>query len=177
MSYTWSKARTDANGYNYQPMNSYNLRGDWGPSNYNRNHILVLSYVYPLPFWKVGREWYKVALGGWQVSGVTTLQTGIPFNVTIPENGKLVSYGDKPDDYGTDVYSRKTVDFVKRAAKAGQPFFAYVSLYAPHSPAVQAPRHATLFPDAKAPRTPNFNEADVRGKPSFVHDSPRLTDK
>jgi hypothetical protein len=84
VAYTWSKARTDANGYNYQPMDSYNLRGDWGPSSYNRNHILVLSYVYPLPFWKVGREWYKVALGGWQVSGVTTLQTGLPFNVTIP---------------------------------------------------------------------------------------------
>ncbi len=38
VAYTWSKARTDANGYNYQPMDSYNLRGDWGPSSYNRNH-------------------------------------------------------------------------------------------------------------------------------------------
>ena len=84
VAYTWSKARTDANGYNYQPMNSYNLRGDWGPSSYNRNGILVLSYVYPLPFWRNGREWYKVAMGGWQISGVTTLQTGLPFNVTIP---------------------------------------------------------------------------------------------
>jgi hypothetical protein len=84
VAYTWSKARTDANGYNYQPMDSYNLRGDWGPSSYNRNHIMAISYVYPLPFWKEGREWYKVAFGGWQVSGVTTLQTGLPFNVTIP---------------------------------------------------------------------------------------------
>jgi hypothetical protein len=33
---TWSKARSDANSYNYQPMDSYNLRGDWGRSNYNR---------------------------------------------------------------------------------------------------------------------------------------------
>ena len=66
------------------PWTAYNLRGDWGPSSYNRNHILVLSYVYPLPFWKTGREWYKVAFGGWQISGVTTLQTGLPFNITIP---------------------------------------------------------------------------------------------
>jgi hypothetical protein len=84
MAYTWSKARTDANSYNYQPMNSYNLRGDWGSSSYNRNQVLVFSYVYPLPFWKTGREWYKVALGGWQVSGVTTLQTGLPFNLVLP---------------------------------------------------------------------------------------------
>jgi len=83
LAYTWARARTDANAYNYQPMNSFNLRGDWGPSSYNRKQVLVLSYVYPLPFWRTGREWYKVAFGGWQLSGVTTLQSGLPFNVTI----------------------------------------------------------------------------------------------
>jgi hypothetical protein len=83
VAYTWSKSRTDANAYNYQPMDSFNLRGDWGPSNYSRPQVLVLSYVYPLPFWRTGREWYKVALGGWQISGVTTLQTGLPFNLGI----------------------------------------------------------------------------------------------
>ncbi len=31
LAYTWSKARTDANAYNYQPQDSYNLRADWGP--------------------------------------------------------------------------------------------------------------------------------------------------
>jgi len=86
VAYTWSKARTDASAYNYQPMNSFNLRGDWGPSSYNRNQVVVFSYVYPLPFWKNGREWYKVALGGWQVSGVTTLQTGLPFNLGLPSD-------------------------------------------------------------------------------------------
>ncbi len=72
VAYTWSKARTDANAYNYQPQDSYNLRGDWGPSSYNRNHIFVASYVYPLPFWLHGSNWVQKALGGWQVSGVTT---------------------------------------------------------------------------------------------------------
>ncbi len=83
VAYTWSNARTDANAYNYQPMNSYNLRGDWGESSYNRRQVLVFSYVYPLPFWLKGQEWYKVAFGGWQVSGVTVLQSGLPFNVGI----------------------------------------------------------------------------------------------
>jgi Carboxypeptidase regulatory-like domain/TonB-dependent Receptor Plug Domain len=82
--YTWSSARTDANAYNYQPMNSYNLRGDWGPSSYNRRQILVISYVYPLPFWRSGqKELYKRILGGWQISGVTTIQSGLPLNVTL----------------------------------------------------------------------------------------------
>lgn len=83
IAYTYSHARTDANAYNYQPMDSYNLRGDWGPSSYNRNSVFVASYVYPLPFWRNGQELYKKILGGWQVSGVTMLQTGLPLNVTL----------------------------------------------------------------------------------------------
>ena len=83
LAYTWSKARTDANAYNYQPMNSYNLRQDWGAANYNRNQILNISYVYPFPFWLNGQNWYQKALGGWQISGVTTIQSGLPFNVTV----------------------------------------------------------------------------------------------
>lgn len=83
VAYTFSKARTDANSYNYQPENSYNLRGDWGPSNYNRNNVLVISYVYPLPFWRNSQELYKKILGGWQISGVTTLQSGLPQNITL----------------------------------------------------------------------------------------------
>lgn len=83
VAYTYSHARTDANGYNYQPMDSYNLRGDGGPSSYNRDRIFVFSYVYPLPFWRSGGERYKKALGGWQLSGVTTLQTGLPVNLNV----------------------------------------------------------------------------------------------
>ena len=81
VAYTWSKALTDANGFNYQPQDSYNLRNDWGPSSYNRNQIFVVSYVYPLPFWRNQQEWYKKALGGWQISGVTTVESGLPLNV------------------------------------------------------------------------------------------------
>jgi hypothetical protein len=83
VAYTWSKGRTDAPSYNYQPMDSYNLRRDWGPSNYNRNHILVVSYVYPLPFWRTGKALYQRLLGGWQLSDITIFQTGLPLNVTL----------------------------------------------------------------------------------------------
>ncbi len=83
VAYTWSKARTDANSYSYLPENSYNLRADWGPSSYNRDQIFVVSYVYPLPFWRHGTNWYRKALGGWQVSGVTTIQSGLPVNLGI----------------------------------------------------------------------------------------------
>jgi hypothetical protein len=82
-SYTWSRALTDASSYNDQPENSYNLKGDYGLSGYNRNHIFVFSYVYPLPFWQQRQRWYEKAFGGWQISGVFTAETGLPANITV----------------------------------------------------------------------------------------------
>jgi len=99
------------------------------------------------------------------------------YNYTLNENGKLVDYKNRPEDYGTDVYARKTIDFIQRSAKEGKPFFAYVAPYAPHSPSTPAPRHANLFPDAQAPRTPDYNEADVSDKPAYIRNRPLLTDK
>lgn len=95
------------------------------------------------------------------------------YNYLLNENGKLVAYGNKPEDYGTDVYARKTVDFIQRTA--GRPFFVHLSVYAPHGPATAAPRHQNMFPNAQAPRTPNFNEADVSDKPNYIKNRPLLT--
>ena len=119
-----------------------------------------LTYV--PPGWT---EWYSAARGNAYTE----------FDYTLNENGKLVRYGNKPEDYGTDVYARKTVDFIQRSAKEGKPFFAYVGVYAPHSPATAAPRHEKMFADAQAPRTPNFNEEDVSDKPAHIRNRPRLT--
>ncbi len=96
------------------------------------------------------------------------------FDYTLNENGRLVHYGHQPDDYGTDVYARKTVDFIRASAAAGAPFFAEMAVYAPHQPATPAPRHADLFADRQAPRDGAFDEADVSDKPTFVRDRPPL---
>ncbi len=96
------------------------------------------------------------------------------YNYTLNENGKLVTYGNKPEDYGTDVYAKKANAFIQQAAKDHQPFFAYLAVYAPHQPATPAPRHKDLFPNAKAPRTPNYNEADVSDKPEYIAARPLL---
>ncbi len=99
------------------------------------------------------------------------------YDYTLNENGKQVVYGKKSEDYGTDVYLRKTLDFIQRSAQEGKPFFAHVGVYAPHYPYTPAPRHANLFADAAAPRTLNFNEADVNDKPSYIKRLPALTQK
>jgi arylsulfatase A-like enzyme len=118
--------------------------------------------TYIPPGWS---EWYSPAKGN----------PYSEYNYTLNENGKLVAYKSQPEDYGTDVYARKTIDFIQRASKDSQPFFVYLATYAPHGPATPAPRHANLFPDAQAPRTPAFNEPDVSDKPQYIRDRPRLT--
>jgi N-acetylglucosamine-6-sulfatase len=97
------------------------------------------------------------------------------FDYTLNENGKQVEYGRQPDDYGTDVYVGKTLAFIQQSALEGKPFFVYLAPYAPHSPYTPAPRHADLFPDAKSPRTPNYNETDVSDKPGYIRGRPLLT--
>jgi hypothetical protein len=60
-----------------------------GPSGFDVRHRAVMSYVYELPF-GAGRRWMSDAggvlggiVGGWQLSGITTLTTGRPFSVSL----------------------------------------------------------------------------------------------
>jgi arylsulfatase A-like enzyme len=121
--------------------------------------------AYIPPGWS---EWYSSSKGKFAYD---------EYNYTLNENGQQVAYGNKPEDYGTDVYVGKAVDFIQRTAQTGQPFFIYLAPYAPHDPYTPAPRHANLFPDAKAPRTPNYNETDVSDKPGYILNRPLLTQK
>ena len=98
IAYTWSHAITDASTYSELPMDSYNFKGDRGRLAYDRRHIFVLSYVYPLPFWRAGGQWYRRALGGWQLSGVTMLQTGLPIDLGISgDQAGIGQTGQRPD--------------------------------------------------------------------------------
>lgn len=60
-----------------------------GPSGYDVRHRAVVSYVYQLPFGQ-GRRWMGDAgglldgtVGGWQLSGITTMTTGRAFTVFL----------------------------------------------------------------------------------------------
>jgi len=50
-------------------------------SDYDRPHRFVTTYGYTLPFYKGQHGAAAALLGGWDVSGVFTLQSGTPFSV------------------------------------------------------------------------------------------------
>ncbi len=66
-------------GYNqYQPSLNY------GNSSFDARHRLVFAPIYISPFHS-GSAWYtpkNLALSGWQVSGIVTVATGFPFDVS-----------------------------------------------------------------------------------------------
>jgi N-acetylglucosamine-6-sulfatase len=109
----------------------------------------------------------------WYVGGNSHLS----YNYTLNENGRMVAYGDRPEDYLNDVLTRKAVQVIRNASAAGQPFFVYVLPYTPHSPSVAAPRHEGMFTDAELPRTSAFDEADVSDKPEFIRRIPPLDER
>lgn len=108
------------------------------------------------------------------------------FNYRVNENGTVRTYGDRPQDYETDVHAASIVRFLEEAeTRDAEPWFIYFAPYAPHGdprlglgqegPAVPAPRHRAAFATAIAPRTPGFNEADVSDKPPGVRQRALLT--
>jgi hypothetical protein len=85
-SYTWSRTRdmsTHSNGGG-QTMDNYDIERDYGPANWDVPHRFVATYLYDLPFWKTASNpILRYVVAGWQVGGVTTIQSGTPVNVTL----------------------------------------------------------------------------------------------
>lgn len=108
-------------------------------------------------------SWRPPGWDEWDVS----LKSGY-VDYEMNENGRIVWHGEKKKDYLTDLLTGKAADFVTDAANDGTPFFLYLAPRAPHGPTTPARRHAGAFAGASAPRSPNWNEADVSDKPNFV---------
>jgi hypothetical protein len=80
--YTLGKSEDNASDKRNIIWNTYNDTSYWGPSSFDRRHVLSVYYIYDLPFWKEGGSVLKSALGGWQISGATFARTGTPFSIT-----------------------------------------------------------------------------------------------
>jgi hypothetical protein len=93
--YTFSRVIADADGFGALPQNPYNLRAERSLANFDRTHIFVTNYTYELPFWRQPQNIVQTILGGWQVSGITAIQSGRPFNVTL--TGPDIGLAGRPD--------------------------------------------------------------------------------
>ncbi|HJZ69761.1 MAG TPA: TonB-dependent receptor [Blastocatellia bacterium] len=103
VSYTWGKALTGAPdhistsgggagvdvGTFRQPQDGNNLRAERGLAEFDIKHRFVASYIYELPFGRgrrFGNDWHRAAdllLGGWQLTGIHVLQSGLGLTATL----------------------------------------------------------------------------------------------
>jgi hypothetical protein len=97
--YTYSKALDDGDSLNTSvatnspafvsnPLNP--LLSDYGRASFDVRHAAVISATYDLPF---GRKhlpgesrWLNTAIGDWQLSGIETLLSGLPFTPQLSYN-------------------------------------------------------------------------------------------
>ncbi len=83
--YTFSKnidaTSTGNTAFNTAYNDQSNINASRGISDFNRPHRLAVSYAYDLPFFAHSSGMRRAALGGWQVSGVSIFQTGLPFSI------------------------------------------------------------------------------------------------
>jgi hypothetical protein len=68
----------------------FNLHNDRGRSDWDRRHAVVASWVWA-PRLNFGTPWRNTLLGGWSVTGITTVQSGAPFTVVTGSDVMLVA--------------------------------------------------------------------------------------
>src|SRR5215472_11358053 len=93
VSYTWSKNMSDyvdnlTGGST--PANAYNYAAERSFSPFDVTHRFVANAVYALPIGQGGKilngnNLASRLIGGWQLNGVLTLQSGLPFTVSAPD--------------------------------------------------------------------------------------------
>ena len=121
LAYTWGHS-IDTVGQNFGggadgplPQDPRNRRADRGNSPFDIRHRLSIAWNYALPFGK-GRAWLnsggalEYVLGGWQINGILTSQTGLPFTPTANSATVNTGTGSRPDRIGSGEVSNPTVD-------------------------------------------------------------------
>jgi hypothetical protein len=107
-SYSWSKSIDDSVGVSAASdastlfaQDARNLRAERSVSDYDVTHRFVFSYVYDLPLGRNQRKSLRAIAGGWQLTGILTLQTGPPFTVLSGRDESNTAGGsDRPNVIG-----------------------------------------------------------------------------
>lgn len=107
LSKAWDPVGQGGNAQDLQNVSDpYNRAYDNGPSPLDRRHIAILNFIYELPFFqtKSTGSILKSTMGGWEISAIGTMETGMPLNISLGgaqgSNG-LANSTNRPDMNGS----------------------------------------------------------------------------
>ena len=96
VAYTFSKSTDDGSAQRDIIPNAFDAHNLYGPSDFDRRHVMVLNVVYQLPIFKDQSRLSGKLLGGWTISAVSQFQTGTPFSVATGDDFAGVGPGSGP---------------------------------------------------------------------------------
>ncbi len=95
-------------------------RYDIGPSGYDRTSVAVVNFIYDIPLFRHNESrLLKTGLGGWEVSGIVTLESGLPINIGLSGaqgNNNLPNGTNRPNLTGTVSYPHTVNEWFNTAA-------------------------------------------------------------
>jgi hypothetical protein len=104
-SYTWSHSLDEGSGLGsglfFNGNDPLKPRTAYSSSDFDRTHVLTISYVYQLPTRTYASRFVDKAANGWGIQGVTVAQSGEPFSV-IDFSGTAASIFFSADDFITN---------------------------------------------------------------------------
>lgn len=82
VAYTWGRLLTNQSyDRGSGTYDTYNPNLDYGPSALNQPQTFITNYVYDLPFFKQQQGIVGHLLGGWELSGITAINSGMSLTV------------------------------------------------------------------------------------------------
>jgi len=92
--YTFAKALDDGDNMNTSVAtnspafvaNPLEPKADYGRASFDIRHVAVFNVIYEIPFARSSRKWLNRVAGDWQISGIQTLQSGLPFTPQLSYN-------------------------------------------------------------------------------------------
>jgi len=67
------------------PMDNRDIHASMGPSGFDQTHVFNTGYTWMIPTGSM-KGIAKYLIAGWQTTGIVTLETGRPFNITLPND-------------------------------------------------------------------------------------------
>ena len=119
-SYTWSHALDEQSGLGlfYNGNNPNKLRGAYGSADFDRTHVLNISYVFQLHDFAKESSLQGKFIDGWSLVGLTVMQSGQPYSV-IDYSGAVGSIYYSSSDGITNPIVPLAPGFTAKSAKTG----------------------------------------------------------